>query len=275
MSCLARAGWAHTSTPPTWAVPLVGTTRDVSMPAVVVLPAPFGPRRPKISPRRTDRSRPSTAVTPPGYTLVNATVWMTSSSGARGSDEAALEAEGAEVMVVRGGQVVTWTGGYGPPAVLGPHPTRHRRGDPLPAGSRRPGYGPESTESPGGIHMQMVTAFKLVVFERYAVFEGRAGRAEYWWFFLANFLIGLVIQVLAGVSDALVILSVIYSLALLIPGLAVAVRRLHDTNKSGWWILIALVPLVGIIVLIVFLATDGDSGANQYGNPDPGLPAAV
>lgn len=93
--------------------------------------------------------------------------------------------------------------------------------------------------------MPMVTAFKLVVFERYALFEGRAGRAEYWWFFLANFLIGLVIQVLAGVSDALVILSVIYSLALLIPGLAVAVRRLHDTNKSGWWILIALVPLVG------------------------------
>lgn len=123
--------------------------------------------------------------------------------------------------------------------------------------------------------MPMVTAFKLVVFERYAVFEGRAGRAEYWWFFLANFLIGLVIQVLAGVSDALVILSVIYSLALLIPGLAVAVRRLHDTNKSGWWLLIALVPLVGIIVLIVFLATDGDPGANQYGNPDPGLPAAV
>ena len=123
--------------------------------------------------------------------------------------------------------------------------------------------------------MPMVTAFKLVVFERYAVFEGRAGRAEYWWFFLANFLIGLVIQVLAGVSDALVILSLIYSLALLIPGLAVAVRRLHDTNKSGWWILIALVPLVGIIVLIVFLATDGDPGANQYGNPDPGLPAAV
>lgn len=123
--------------------------------------------------------------------------------------------------------------------------------------------------------MPMVTAFKLVVFERYAVFEGRAGRAEYWWFFLANFLIGLVIQILAGVSDALVILSLIYSLALLIPGLAVAVRRLHDTNKSGWWILIALVPLVGIIVLIVFLATDGDPGANQYGNPDPGLPAAV
>ncbi len=123
--------------------------------------------------------------------------------------------------------------------------------------------------------MPMVTAFKLVVFERYAVFEGRAGRAEYWWFFLANFLISLVLQGLGRGASILAIVSLIYSLALLIPGLAVAVRRLHDTNKSGWWILISLVPLVGIIVLIVFLATDGDPGANQYGNPDPGLPAAV
>ena len=123
--------------------------------------------------------------------------------------------------------------------------------------------------------MPMVTAFKLVVFERYAVFEGRAGRAEYWWFFLANFLISLVLQGLGRGASILAIVSLIYSLALLIPGLAVAVRRLHDTDKSGWWILISLVPLVGIIVLIVFLATDGDPGANQYGNPDPGLPTAV
>jgi uncharacterized membrane protein YhaH (DUF805 family) len=123
--------------------------------------------------------------------------------------------------------------------------------------------------------MQMVTAFKLVVFERYAVFEGRAGRAEYWWFFLANILISVVLQALARGAGALVILSFAYSLALLIPGLAVAVRRLHDTNKSGWWILISLVPFVGIIVLIVFLATEGDPGANQYGNPDPGLPATA
>jgi uncharacterized membrane protein YhaH (DUF805 family) len=123
--------------------------------------------------------------------------------------------------------------------------------------------------------MQMVTAFKLVVFERYAVFEGRAGRAEYWWFFLANFLISLVLQALGRGASALALVSLLYSLALFIPGLAVAVRRLHDTDKSGWWILISLIPLVGIIVLIVFLATDGDQGANQYGNPDPGLPATA
>lgn len=123
--------------------------------------------------------------------------------------------------------------------------------------------------------MQMVTAFKLVVFERYAAFEGRAGRAEYWWFVLANILVSIALQAIAGASDALGILSIIWSLGLLIPGLAVAIRRLHDTNRSGWWLLISLVPLVGVIVLIVFLATEGDPGANQYGNPDPGLPATA
>ena len=123
--------------------------------------------------------------------------------------------------------------------------------------------------------MVMVDYFKLVVFERYAMFEGRAGRAEYWWFFLANLIVSFVLQAIAGASNALVILAIVYSLAVLIPGLAVAVRRLHDTNKSGWWILISLVPFVGVIVLIVFLATDGDQGANQYGNPDPGLPASA
>jgi uncharacterized membrane protein YhaH (DUF805 family) len=122
--------------------------------------------------------------------------------------------------------------------------------------------------------MVMVEYFKLVVFERYAQFEGRAGRAEYWWFFLANILVSIVLQILARGAGALVILSILYSLALLIPGLAVAVRRLHDTNKSGWMLLISLIPFVGVIILIVFLATEGDSGPNQYGNPDPGLATA-
>lgn len=123
--------------------------------------------------------------------------------------------------------------------------------------------------------MVMVEAFKRVVAERYAQFDGRAGRAEYWWFFLANLLIGVVLQILAAAVDVFFILSFVYSLALLIPGLAVAVRRLHDTGKSGWMVLIALVPLVGIIILIVFLATEGDAGANEYGEPDPGLPATA
>jgi uncharacterized membrane protein YhaH (DUF805 family) len=61
------------------------------------------------------------------------------------------------------------------------------------------------------------------------------------------------------------VIGLIYSLAVLVPGLAVGVRRLHDTDKSGWWLLIALIPLVGIIVLIVFFATDGQPGPNKYG----------
>jgi uncharacterized membrane protein YhaH (DUF805 family) len=142
-----------------------------------------------------------------------------------------------------------------------------------PAG-RADGYCPVTYTS-GGTHVEMVEYFKLVVFERYAQFDGRAGRAQYWWFFLANLIVGIVLQVIAGAADALVLLSIAYSLALLIPGLAVSVRRLHDTNRSGWWVLIALVPLAGIIILIVFLATEGDTGSNQYGNPDPGLPAAA
>ena len=124
--------------------------------------------------------------------------------------------------------------------------------------------------------MEMVEYYKLVVLERYAKFDGRAGRAQYWWFFLANLIITAVLQILTSAADALVIVSLLYSLALFIPSLAVAVRRLHDTGRSGWWILIGLVPLIGIIVLIVFLATDGDSGPNEHGAPDPGLsPAAA
>jgi uncharacterized membrane protein YhaH (DUF805 family) len=61
------------------------------------------------------------------------------------------------------------------------------------------------------------------------------------------------------------VLGLIYSLAVLIPGLAVGVRRLHDTGKSGWWLLLVLIPIVGIIVLIVFWATDGEPGVNEYG----------
>jgi uncharacterized membrane protein YhaH (DUF805 family) len=62
------------------------------------------------------------------------------------------------------------------------------------------------------------------------------------------------------------IVGLLYSLALLIPGLAVAMRRLHDTGRSGWWLLIGLVPCIGLIVLIVFFATEGDRGPNQYGS---------
>ena len=111
----------------------------------------------------------------------------------------------------------------------------------------------------------LINAFKLVVFERYAQFEGRAGRAEYWWFVLANILISIAFNILASATDLFLILSFLVSLALLVPGLAVAIRRLHDTSRSGWWVLIALIPFVGWIILIVFLASEPTPGANEYG----------
>jgi uncharacterized membrane protein YhaH (DUF805 family) len=114
----------------------------------------------------------------------------------------------------------------------------------------------------------LVNYWKRVVLERYAQFTGRAGRAEFWWYFLANLIIYLVLNVLIAISSIFWVLYVIYALGVLIPGIAVGIRRLHDTDKTGWWLLIGLIPIVGIIVLIVFWATDGMKGPNRYGMPD-------
>lgn len=86
------------------------------------------------------------------------------------------------------------------------------------------------------------------VLKKYSMFEGRAGLGEFWKFVLVNIIVGILISM---VSSGL---STLYSLVLIIPSLAVGTRRLHDTGRSGWWQLIALVPLIGIIVLIVFFA---------------------
>ena len=105
----------------------------------------------------------------------------------------------------------------------------------------------------------------LEVLKKYADFDGRAHRTEYWMFFLVNFIIAIVLNVLASQASIFSILAVIYSLATLIPGIAVAIRRLHDTNRSGWWLLIAFVPLIGAIVLIVFFIQPSHPASNQYG----------
>ncbi|MBD49966.1 MAG: hypothetical protein CME23_06715 [Gemmatimonadetes bacterium] len=101
-------------------------------------------------------------------------------------------------------------------------------------------------------------------FRHYVDFRGRTGRRGYWYFFLFNFLVTLV---LGAVSGALVSA---YVLAAFLPGLAVFVRRLHDADRSAWWILIGLIPLLGSIVLLVFLVTEGTRGENDHG-PDPRL----
>lgn len=114
----------------------------------------------------------------------------------------------------------------------------------------------------------------LEVLKKYADFNGRARRKEYWMFFLFNIIISIALIIVDGIlgtsaaPGAMGLFGAIYLLALLIPGIAVAVRRLHDTGRSGWWILIGLVPFVGGIILIVFLVQDGTPGDNQFGrNP--------
>lgn len=114
----------------------------------------------------------------------------------------------------------------------------------------------------------------LEVLRKYAVFSGRARREEYWYFFLFSIIVSIVLGVIDGVTGSyspetgMGLLGGLYALAVLIPSIAVAVRRLHDTERSGWWLLIALVPLIGAIVLLVFMVQDSKPGQNQYGvNP--------
>ena len=113
----------------------------------------------------------------------------------------------------------------------------------------------------------------IEVLKKYAVFSGRARRKEYWLFHLFSLIFAFVlgsIDRLAGFADSGSIgpLGGLYTLAILIPATAVGVRRLHDTNRSGWWLLIALVPIIGAIVLLVFLVSDSQTGSNRYG-PNP------
>lgn len=105
----------------------------------------------------------------------------------------------------------------------------------------------------------------LQVLKKYAEFKGRARRKEYWYFFLFNFLIYVCLAVLAAFVKFLIVLYVLYGLAVLIPGLAVSVRRLHDGGKSGFWFFIVLVPFLGALVLLYFMVQPSQPQANEYG----------
>ena len=130
------------------------------------------------------------------------------------------------------------------------------------------------------IHRRSIMNWYMEVLKKYAVFNGRARRAEYWWFFLINFIFVLVLSVLSRLttgtdsnsvsplSTAFSCISGLYSLAVLLPELGVGIRRLHDIGKSGWWLLIGLIPLIGTIWLLILAATDSQPGDNQYG-PNP------
>ena len=113
--------------------------------------------------------------------------------------------------------------------------------------------------------------------KRYADFQGRASRPEYWLFVLFVLLVALGFSILnavlsGGGEPKLLIMGLygIFILAIFIPSLAVGFRRLHDTNRSAWWILIGLIPLIGSVVLLVFYCLPGTPGANRFGSPDGG-----
>ena len=119
----------------------------------------------------------------------------------------------------------------------------------------------------------------ILPLKRYADFSGRSRRKEYWMFFLLNLIVAVVLNILLGgamlsggedgaIGGVGALLIVVYALATFIPGLAVTVRRFHDQDKSGWMVLLALIPLVGGLIMLVFMCLEGTRGPNRFGN-DP------
>jgi uncharacterized membrane protein YhaH (DUF805 family) len=118
-------------------------------------------------------------------------------------------------------------------------------------------------------------SYYIEVWKKYAVFQGRAGRLEYWLYTLTNLAIAFPIPLLGWLSSSLTgnvlfiktayAVAGLYNLLQIIPTIAVTVRRLHDTNRSGWWIWLGLLPILGPIVLLFFLASNSDALENQYG----------
>jgi uncharacterized membrane protein YhaH (DUF805 family) len=131
--------------------------------------------------------------------------------------------------------------------------------------------GPEDTGSAWserGITMQSY----LDVIRKYAMFDGRSARTEFWMFVLINLIIEIILSLLFR-NGFLRFIPGLYSLFVLLPSLAVGCRRLHDVGRSGWWQLLALIPLIGIIVLIIWWATDSHPGPNKYGSSPKAIAA--
>ena len=120
-----------------------------------------------------------------------------------------------------------------------------------------------------------VDAAKKALMHNYANFNGRASRSEYWWFFLFGFLAVIPAMILDGLTGIVLIdagagisygpFYILTGMGILLPGISVMVRRLHDSGRSGWWYFIGLVPCVGFIILLVFLIQDGQPHPNDYG----------
>ena len=122
--------------------------------------------------------------------------------------------------------------------------------------------------------MDFQTAVRTVLQQKYADFNGRAPRSEYWWWVLAYAIVYIAAAIIGGILGKIgMFLPLLVALAVIVPTLAVGVRRLHDVDKSGWWLLIGLVPFVGGLILLYFFVQRGTAGTNQFG-PDP-LPQAI
>ena len=106
------------------------------------------------------------------------------------------------------------------------------------------------------------------VLKKYAVFTGRARRQEFWMFFLCNLAVAVAVLLIDIAVGAGMILYCVYALAVAVPTIALAVRRLHDIGKSGWWYFVVLIPIAGFVWLVVLMATEGQPHANDYG-PSP------
>ena len=107
--------------------------------------------------------------------------------------------------------------------------------------------------------------------KNYVKFDGRASRKQYWYFALWNIVVSIVVSIVLGIilQGNGVYVSWIYSLAILLPSTAILIRRLHDIGKVGWWAFILLIPIVGVVIILVFLCTPGEPGTNKYGtNPN-------
>jgi uncharacterized membrane protein YhaH (DUF805 family) len=104
-------------------------------------------------------------------------------------------------------------------------------------------------------------------FSNYVKFSGRASRSEFWWFILFASVIGIILSIIDNAIGAGSLIYGIWSLAILLPVLGLYFRRLHDTDRSAWWLLIGLIPFIGAIVLIVFWVGNGTADTNKYGAP--------
>lgn len=115
--------------------------------------------------------------------------------------------------------------------------------------------------------MEIIQSY-ISMWQNFANFTGRTRRRDYWYAVLCNFIIGVIFGILINFASFFGIISGLYSLAALVPGLALSVRRLHDTGKSTVYILMTLIPIAGPIIMLVFFCQDSQPGANEFG-PNP------